>query len=333
MTISDLESAHREAVSGNLGAFIDLPESSWLDAKSGIYPLNDQRGTGRAELCKDVAAMANAVGGLIIIGLRTEIHGGQELISARAPVPSTVADPKQHRDLVAQDIRPPVRDLEITWVPDTDDRGYLVIYVPRQRAADKPFVVPAHDAKGRAGIAVPIRSADGTDWHDAADLQRLLALGWATAASTALDPSPQERADHAMAQRLLRAIPVDASWIKNLRHGAPFSRVPASTARAVDTAAGVLSDEAVTFLDTETAAIHKEFTAAVIDLSDRFQSLFAPRQGPMTYFEVPPEWKGENPDRYYSRLSELRRSADHLLDTYRRWVNQLNAKGFMNAHV
>lgn len=49
--------------------------------KSGIYAL--EQPAPRAELCKDVAAMAYAQGGLLLIGLQTQAADGREIVSER----------------------------------------------------------------------------------------------------------------------------------------------------------------------------------------------------------------------------------------------------------
>lgn len=59
------------------------------------------------------------------------------------------------------------------------------------------------------------------------------------------------------------------------------------TARAVDAATVILTDETVEFLDVETATAQEDLAATVNDLSDQFQGLFVPQEGPETYFEIP----------------------------------------------
>ena len=49
---------------------VGLEESPWFDAKRGAYTLG-QCQTHKWELAKDVSAMANATGGLILVGAKT----------------------------------------------------------------------------------------------------------------------------------------------------------------------------------------------------------------------------------------------------------------------
>jgi hypothetical protein len=44
-------------------------ENSWLDFKTTPYAVHTDK--GKFELCKDVAALANAQGGLLVCGART----------------------------------------------------------------------------------------------------------------------------------------------------------------------------------------------------------------------------------------------------------------------
>jgi hypothetical protein len=53
-------------------SLIGLPECEWLEAKLSPYILDSLQ--QKCELAKDVTALANAAGGLIVIGFDTERH-------------------------------------------------------------------------------------------------------------------------------------------------------------------------------------------------------------------------------------------------------------------
>src|SRR5207248_7910160 len=55
---------------GEFAALIGLMENDWLDAKETPYILETQK--QKLELAKDVTAMANAGGGIIVIGYDCE---------------------------------------------------------------------------------------------------------------------------------------------------------------------------------------------------------------------------------------------------------------------
>lgn len=61
-----------------------------LDAKGQPYQLD--RPKSAAELAKDVVALANTSGGVIVIGLRTRRKGSSEVIEEVGPVPDKLID-------------------------------------------------------------------------------------------------------------------------------------------------------------------------------------------------------------------------------------------------
>ncbi|MEU2283034.1 ATP-binding protein [Streptomyces sp. NPDC013178] len=256
--MTDLATVYQAALHGQWDRLLGLPETSWLDVKSSIYAL-EQPGP-RAELCKDVDAMANAQRGLLLIGLRTELVDGREIISELKPVPQRLIDPGRHRKILMEQVRPPVRELHIEWVPCGEDSGVLVLHIPPRPSTDKPFVVPAADPKGREGVAVPVRSGDDTSWLKPAELQRLLALGWSSSNGTPR-PSATATADQTTAARLLQLVPLDAPWIKHLRNGGPFHRVPTAVGDEVHDAAEALEGEVLRFRDPGLAAATEDFTS------------------------------------------------------------------------
>lgn len=87
---------------------IATPEAHWVDFKRGPYTLDTPR--GQWELAKDVAAMAEARGGLIVIGYATERHVAEwiEVASEHHPVPKRLVDPQRYRDIVAERVYPHV---------------------------------------------------------------------------------------------------------------------------------------------------------------------------------------------------------------------------------
>ena len=57
--------------SGDFGAFVNLRENQWFDAK-GRIPYDLTQPADRYELAKDVCAFCNANGGYLVIGLQHE---------------------------------------------------------------------------------------------------------------------------------------------------------------------------------------------------------------------------------------------------------------------
>lgn len=164
-------------LAGSWDRFVGTPESAFLDVKSGVYQLDDPAGAG--ELIKDVAAFANARGGLLLVGFGTRLDNGREIIDSLKPVPARLVDVDRYRKLVRDRVRPLIRDLTVDFYPIDHERGVLVIDVPAQPETAKPFVVPGPDGrKMPTAVGVPIRDADATVWLTHDGLQRLLSTGW-----------------------------------------------------------------------------------------------------------------------------------------------------------
>jgi hypothetical protein len=113
-------------------------ESSQLDFKAGWYRLEDDH--EKAELAKDVSAMANSGGGYIIRGVATErlSSAEEEIVSSVKPIPADEVDREQHRSVVKAWCFPQVRGVEFHWHRAADagaegERGVFVIEVRSRR--------------------------------------------------------------------------------------------------------------------------------------------------------------------------------------------------------
>ncbi|MBT2526984.1 ATP-binding protein [Streptomyces sp. ISL-99] len=134
---------------------IDAAEAEDLDYKQAHYTGEDK---SREELAKDVAAFANHLGGVLIIGM-AENRG----------VPSKVfdvpLDDAHLRDLhqrIASSTAPMVRWHHMMKEnPDRPGHGFLIIAVPRSPQAPHAITL----AKGTTGaLRYPRRSGSQTDW-------------------------------------------------------------------------------------------------------------------------------------------------------------------------
>jgi hypothetical protein len=116
------------------------------------------------------------------VGFSTRKEHDSEILDQVRPVPRNLVDLDRHRKLIRERVIPSPRDVSVEWIACGDDRGIVVIDVPTQPSARLPYVVagPARSADvGRVSVAVPIREADATAWLPQAEIQRLLAAGWA----------------------------------------------------------------------------------------------------------------------------------------------------------
>lgn len=117
-------------------------EDQDLDFKQKSY---DHGPKGTFEIAKDTAAMANQVGGLVIIGIaEDELGHAAEL----TPVPISDAEKGKILQAVADRIHPMVRGFEIRMVPTEADPtlGYLILDVPHSVTA--PHAVRRDDRPG-----------------------------------------------------------------------------------------------------------------------------------------------------------------------------------------
>jgi hypothetical protein len=127
-------------------------EAADLDFKQADYAKG-----ANEELAKDVAAMANAGGGLIVVGVREQDLRAVEL----TPVPLVGDVAQRYRQVLAGRVTPLVRDVEIRVLPAAEDpdRGFVLLAVPRSMAAPDAVWEPADD---RRRLSFPVRDGAGT---------------------------------------------------------------------------------------------------------------------------------------------------------------------------
>ena len=178
--VTDIDSARIALRAGRPEELLGLAECRWLDAKSGVYLLDEP--VGREELAKDVASFANArTGGLLLVGFTTRKDHDCETLDQVRPVPRGLVDLDRYRKLIRERVMPAPREVSVDWVDCGDDKGVVVIDVPTQPSARLPHVVAGPARSGdadRVSVAIPVREADATAWLPQAEIQRLLAAGW-----------------------------------------------------------------------------------------------------------------------------------------------------------
>lgn len=174
VSVASADEAREAVTSGRLERLIGSRECEWLDVKKEPYKLGNP--ASDIELLKDVGALANAVGGVLMIGFDTVQHYGREVVGELRPVPVGSVNAERYRKLLRERVFPLVRGLRVQWVAVDEESGVLAIDVPEQSESDKPFVVPGrNDAEG---FSLPIRDDDGTLWLSRESAQRLLSVGW-----------------------------------------------------------------------------------------------------------------------------------------------------------
>ena len=109
---------------------LGTPEAGWVDFKESPYVLDADK--GRWELAKDVAAMANAGGGLIVIGIATsrETYDTHDVASELKPFARPLVNVDAYKGVLTGWLVPPQYP-SFQWFqsPDAADRHFLVVTV------------------------------------------------------------------------------------------------------------------------------------------------------------------------------------------------------------
>jgi hypothetical protein len=168
---------------GNLDALIGEFENEWLECKRQPYGLESD--IHKMELAKDVAGLANARGGLILIGFsttRSATHG-MDQIDGATPFPINMFDPTRYNNILADWLWPPIENIRFDLFPSATDstKCVAVIVVPSVSGPDKPVLVAKTilDSPRRVEILFGYceRKQAQVNHHDVERLQALLRDG------------------------------------------------------------------------------------------------------------------------------------------------------------
>lgn len=136
-----------------------IAETDDLDFKQALPPSEDRKLT---EFAKDIAAMANTRGGLIVFGA-TEAN---ERITGISGVPNSESERQRLSNIAATRISPMVPGLDLFALQGNDEElGLLVVSVPA--SPDAPHLI-GFDNK----IGIPFRDGSNTRWMRERDLER-----------------------------------------------------------------------------------------------------------------------------------------------------------------
>ncbi|MGW6009220.1 AlbA family DNA-binding domain-containing protein [Streptomyces sp. NPDC055210] len=160
-------------------------ETSWLDFKRSPYNLASEK--GKFELCKDVAAFANAHGGLLVLGVTAEKKSNQALEVATSfhPFPQERADVVQYVDVLNEYLRPRI-EISHHWYRDPGrstagtDLYYLVLEVePLPELSRYVLVRKLINDKDKLaeGLAISVRHGDRTVYMPSEDVYQLINEG------------------------------------------------------------------------------------------------------------------------------------------------------------
>jgi hypothetical protein len=166
---------------------IGTVEDQCLDAKKAPYTLSDNR--QKQELAKDVSAMANAGGGVLLLGFRTArnpLAAGDQIADV-CSFSQDLPDADQYRKVLAEWVYPPLENVEIRRFTEptdpTDPRKAVAAIVvdPAKVSSGRPYLVAksVDEADRVTGILFAYfeRRLDRASTTAVARLQHLLAAG------------------------------------------------------------------------------------------------------------------------------------------------------------
>lgn len=162
---------------GRVDVLIGQPETDWLDFKRQAYAKTEH---GKFELAKDVAAFANADGGILVLGVATNRSGLAETASAITPCPAASVSAQSYKSLVRRRLHPPPERVEVFSVPQRAGGDVWVVAVPPQPEEFKPVLVHGAVLDGKVNDAfysIVVRRGDDCIPTDPQAVHALLSAG------------------------------------------------------------------------------------------------------------------------------------------------------------
>jgi hypothetical protein len=138
-----LEEIDSILLSGAFAALVGCLEDDHLECKAAPYDLDVER--TKMELAKDVSALANSDGGIVLIGVHTERDPTykSDIIRRVSCFTRDLVDLGRYRDVISDWVIPSIPGLRFEWHADSTSRneGIVSIRVPKEACSDRPFVV------------------------------------------------------------------------------------------------------------------------------------------------------------------------------------------------
>ncbi|MEG3632031.1 AlbA family DNA-binding domain-containing protein [Streptomyces poriticola] len=195
---------------------VGTPESEWVDFKSaspkGPYDLSTDK--GKFELAKDVAAFANAGGGLIVCGFKAKKRTNElyEVAEKVTPFDKKLVNIDSYKDVLTEYVRPLLK-AKFFWFDHPEDDPetsghYFVIEVPALAESERwALVTRGTNDNGqfiKGSWTIPIRNGDNTAHLPPDDVYRLMNDGLRTRRSPVPVVPAVPAADRARAREDLR---------------------------------------------------------------------------------------------------------------------------------
>lgn len=166
--------------SGKVSVLLGLAENEWLEFKRDPYPRTEN---GKLELAKDVAALANAQGGVLVLGIATNRSGDADVACKIVSYPAGSVNPQSYRATLRKRVYPHLERVEILRLADIGGGELTCIVVPPQPNELKPFLVhgkSAGDGVNDNYISVVTRRGDETVATTPAAVHALMVMGRAS---------------------------------------------------------------------------------------------------------------------------------------------------------
>jgi len=130
--------------SGDFEQLIGAAETLEVEFKGEPYRI-EERDSQKFELAKDVSALANGAGGVIIIGAQTERDDqvAVDVVTQLRLLPQGLVDEQQYEGIVGDRVYPRLRELHVRFYPSAanGERGLVAIDAPPQEEVDKYFLI------------------------------------------------------------------------------------------------------------------------------------------------------------------------------------------------
>lgn len=166
-----------DALSFAPAALVGQPESTWLEAKRKPYRL--EREEQRIEMAKDVAALANAAGGLIVFGFSTKARSGVDVITRARSIDTSSVSPQRYSQIVRARVFPMPEHLVFARVGE-GSQGFAYIRVPPQPEELRPFFLRktiSGDGVSSTSLTIPVRTGADVEYGTPESIHSLIVAG------------------------------------------------------------------------------------------------------------------------------------------------------------
>jgi hypothetical protein len=121
-------------------SFLDAVETEDIEFKGEPYRL--ELDPQKQELAKDVSGLANAGGGVILIGFKTTKDAAVlgDYVTELRPIPASQFRAEQYQSIIQEWIYPPPT-VTLSWLPSGEDRGFAAVEVSSGDLEHSPHLI------------------------------------------------------------------------------------------------------------------------------------------------------------------------------------------------